>query len=318
LIEKVFREESIPLDLMYLAQVESLFKTHAVSKAQAKGIWQFEKDTAILYGLKVNREVDERSDPEKSTRAAARYLKDLFATFKDWNLALAAYNWGEGKVQRLISSTGLKDFWQLVDLRRKLPEETKNHIPLIQASVILARNPEKYGWPKRLVPPLKYSEMSVSKPLDLDAAAKVLDTTVDELKKLNPALKGFTTPANYPNYRLKVPAGVDPRAHELLNALPAAATKTSPEYGRHKVKSGENLTKIAAKYNVSIKDLEKVNSMSSKNKLKTGAVIKVPVQAKATGIKGSKSSEISKIEVKSNSPAQRSHTKPKESSKKSR
>ena len=157
-----------------LAQVESLFKPHAVSRAQAKGIWQFGKGTAIRYGLKVTRDVDERSDPEKSTRAAARYLNDLFAMFKDWNLVLAAYNWGEGKVQRLIKSTGLSDFWQLVDLRRKLPAETKNHVPLIQASVILGRNPEYFGLPTELDPPLKYAEVSVSKPIDLRAAAKVL------------------------------------------------------------------------------------------------------------------------------------------------
>jgi membrane-bound lytic murein transglycosylase D len=276
LIEKVFREESIPLELMYLAQVESFFQPHAVSKAQAKGIWQFTKGTAIRYGLKVTRDVDERSDPEKSTRAAARYLKDLFAIFKDWNLVLAAYNWGEGKVQRLIDSTGLKDFWQLVDLRRRLPEETKKHIPLIQASVLLARNPEKYGLPTNLYPPLKYTEVSVSKPIDLRAAAKVLSTTIDELKKLNPALRGNTTPANYPNFQLKVPADTDPNMHEQLNSLPAAKIAPVSEYGYHKVKSGETLTQIATLYSVSVKDLEKANRLSSKNMIRAGSVIKVP------------------------------------------
>jgi membrane-bound lytic murein transglycosylase D len=278
LIEKVFREESIPLDLMYLAQVESLFKTQAVSKAKAKGIWQFEKDTAIRYGLKVNRDVDERSDPEKSTRAAARYLNDLFAIFKDWNLALAAYNWGEGKVQRLIDSTGLKDFWQLVDLRRRLPEETKNHIPLIQASVILARNPEKYGLPTKLDPPLKYSEVSVSKPIDLRAAAKVLDTSIDELKKLNPALKGMRTPANYPNYQLKVPVTIDSKMHKELNALPVANIKPAEEVTRYKVKPGQTLTSIAALYHVSVSELEKANSISSKKKIVAGTWINVPAR----------------------------------------
>ena len=277
IIEKVFREESIPLDLMYLAQVESLFKPHAVSKAKAKGIWQFERGTAIRYGLKVTRDVDERSDPEKSTRAAARYLNDLFAMFKDWNLALAAYNWGEGKVQRLIDSTGLKDFWQLVDLRRKLPEETKNHVPLIQASVILARNPEKFGLPTDLDPPLQYSEVSVSKPIDLRAAAKVLSTSIDELKKLNPAIRGFTTPANYPNFRLKVPADSDPKIHDKLAALPAARVKLPDNLNsRYKVKSGDTLTKIAAKCNVSVAKLARENNISVKKILKPGTWIRVP------------------------------------------
>jgi membrane-bound lytic murein transglycosylase D len=284
MIERVFREESIPIDLMYLAQVESLFKTHAVSKAKAKGIWQFEKATAIRYGLKVTKDVDERSDPEKSTRAAARYLNDLFIMFKDWNLALAAYNWGEGKVQRLINSTGMNDFWKLVDLRRRLPEETKNHVPLIQASVILGRNPEKFGLPTELAPPLKYSEVSVSRPIDLRAAARVLSTSIDELKKLNPALRGLTTPANYPNFQLKVPADTDPKIHRELASLPTAKIVVhEAKNAKYKVKAGDTLSRIAAKHHVSVSELERANSISSKKKLKAGTFIQIP----ARGISGS-------------------------------
>ncbi len=279
IIEKVFREESIPLDLMYLAQVESFFKPDAVSRAKAKGIWQFQKATAMRYGLKVTREVDERSDPEKSTRAAARYLNDLFAMFNDWNLVLAAYNWGEGKVQRLINSTGLKDFWQLVDLKRKLPNETKNHVPMIQASVILAKNPEKYGLPTKLDPPLQYAKVSVSKPIDLRAAAKALNTTVAELKKLNPALSGLTTPANYPNFQLKVPPNSDPDAGKKLASLPEAKIKLPTEYRRHKVLTGETLSGIAARYRVSIAELAKANSLSTDHRLKAGVWLQVPLSA---------------------------------------
>jgi membrane-bound lytic murein transglycosylase D len=284
IIEKVFREESIPLDLMYLAQVESLFKPQALSKAQAKGIWQFVKGTAIRYGLKVTRDIDERSDPEKSTRAAARYLNDLFEIFKDWNLVLAAYNWGEGKVISLIDKTGLSDFWQLVDLKRKLPEETKNHVPMIQASVILARNPEKYGLPTKLDPPLKYSEVSVSKPIDLRAAAKVLSTSIDELIKLNPSLKGLTTPANYPNFQLKVPIDSDPGINARLAALPQAKINLSPIYGnRHKVRAGETIAGIAARYRVSVVELEKANKLSSKKKLVAGAWLQIPSKTNNIG-----------------------------------
>jgi membrane-bound lytic murein transglycosylase D len=276
IIERIFREESIPLDLMYLAQVESLFRTHAVSKAQAKGIWQFQKETAIIYGLKVNKDIDERSDPEKSTRAAARYLSDLFAVFKDWNLVLAAYNWGSGRVQRLMDSTGLKDFWQLVDLKKRLPEETKNHVPRIQASVIIARNPEKYDLPLKLDPPLRYAEVSVSKPIDLHAAAKLLGTSIDELKKLNPALRGFTTPANYPNFHLKVPINSDPKVQEQVAALPAVTIKPVPNSIRHQVRSGETLSEIAARYKISVLELEKANGLSSGKKLKTGTLLRIP------------------------------------------
>ena len=277
IIEKVFREEAIPLDLMYLAQVESMFRPHAVSKAKAKGIWQFEKGTAIRYGLKVTRDVDERSDPEKSTRAAARYLNDLFAMFKDWNLALAAYNWGEGKVQRLINSTGMNDFWQLVDLRQRLPAETKNHIPLIHASVILGRNPEKYGMPTELDPPLQYTEVSVSKPIDLRAAARVLSTSIEELKKLNPALRGLTTPANYPNFQLKVPLDSPAEIEEQLASLPTAKIRALPESDcRHKVRPGETLTRIADRYKISVAKLQQANNFSAKTKLIAGSWIRLP------------------------------------------
>jgi membrane-bound lytic murein transglycosylase D len=313
MIEQVFREESIPLDLMYLAQVESLFKPYALSKAQAKGIWQFGKGTAIRYGLKVTRDVDERSDPEKSTRAAAHYLNDLFAMFKDWNLALAAYNWGEGNVQRLIDKTGLNDFWQLIDLKRKLPEETKNHVPLIQASVILARNPEKYGLPAKLDPPLKYAEVSVSKPIDLRAAARVLSTSIDELKKLNPSLKGLTTPANYPDFQLKVPLDCDPETHDQLATLPQAKVILPPEYSkRHKVRSGETIGRIAARYNISIAALEKANNISSKKKLIVGTWLQIPSKtnraSKVSTVKASSAGKTSAVKT-SNAGKKSSATK---------
>src|SRR5262245_33202995 len=188
MIQKIFREESIPLDVMYLAQVESLFKTNALSRTKNKGIWQFGKWTAIRYGLKVDSRIDERSDPEKSTRAAARYLNDLYGMFRDWNLVLAAYNWGEAKVQRLIERSGLNDFWDMMDLRRNFPQETQNHVPLIMASIILARNPEKYGLPTERDQPLSYDEFTLARPIDLRAAGGVLEVPVDTLRQLNPAL----------------------------------------------------------------------------------------------------------------------------------
>lgn len=223
IIERIFREESVPTDLMYLAQVESLFKPTAVSKMRAKGIWQFNKSTAIHYGLKVTGDIDERSDPEKSTRAAARYLKDLYKSFGDWNLALAAYNWGGGRVRRLMQRTGAHDFWDLVRSVQEIPKETKNYIPLVQASIILGRNPEKFDLPTELDPYLEYVEVAVPRPIDLSAAAKVLNTTVDDLKSLNPALKGSRTPSGYPGFRLKVPADSDVNLRERLVALSVMA-----------------------------------------------------------------------------------------------
>lgn len=247
IIERIFREESVPLDLMYLAQVESLFKPTACSQAGAKGIWQFNVATAIQYGLKVTPDVDERSDPEKSTRAAARYLKDLYAEFGDWNLALAAYNWGDGRVRRLVQTTGIRDFWKIIATNQRLPKETKNYIPLIDASIILARYPEKFGLDLEMEPPVEYIEISIPRPIDLRAAAQVLNTTVDELKLLNPSLRGIRTPAGYPDYRLKVPAESDINLRERLVTLSVMSEPSLAQANRQSVLNGEDLMQIASR-----------------------------------------------------------------------
>ena len=276
-IEKIFREESIPVDLLYLAQVESRFKPNAVSKAQAKGIWQFRRSTAIRYGLKVTRDVDERSDPEKSTRAAARYLKDLYAMSGDWNLALAAYNWGEGKVRRLIQSTDLEDFWQLADLNRKVPAETKNHVSLILACVVIGNNPEKYGFPTQLDPPINFDRVSISKPIDLRAAAKALGISVDELKRLNPSIRRFYTPSDDPDFQLKIPIDSGPGVQGKLAALPKAVFEPPADFnGRHKIQLGETLSEIAVLYNVSVDELERANDLQSRHRIRAGSWLYVP------------------------------------------
>jgi membrane-bound lytic murein transglycosylase D len=284
MIEGIFREELVPLDLMYLAQVESLFEPGAVSRAFAKGIWQFSRGTAIRYGLKVNKYVDERADPEKSTRAAARYLSDLHAMFNDWNLALAAYNWGEGSVQRLVDRSGVTDFWRLASLKRRMPKETKNHVPMVMASIILARNPEKYGLPLDLEPPLSYDRVTISKRVNLKAVAKVLDVSVDVLKKLNPSLRTSLTPPDDPNFELNVPAGMGSDFAEKLADLSLADLRTDPEFnGRYKVKAGETLSSIAARYRVSVEELQAANSLSSPKSLRAGSWLKVPSTSSTAG-----------------------------------
>ncbi len=278
MIERIFREESIPLDIMYLAQVESLFKTNALSRARAKGIWQFERSTATGYGLKVNSYVDERSDPEKSTRAAARYLRDLYGMFKDWNLVLAAYNWGEANVQRLMARSGLNDFWQMTELRRRnFPVETKNHVPLIMASIILAHNPEKYGLPKEFDPPQTYDVVAVTKPIDLREVARILNTTLDELRQLNPALRGLSTPANYPGFELKVPPSrLQPETAEKIAELPAVKFKPPPENeDRYRIRKGDTLSSIAARHRVTVAQLERANKGISPKSLQIGRWIRI-------------------------------------------
>lgn len=283
MIRRVFREAGLPLDLMYLAQVESLFKPQALSRRSAKGIWQFGKHTAIRYGLKVNNYIDERSDPEKSTLAAARYLSDLYAMFQDWNLVLAAYNWGEGHVQRLVNRSGLNDFWDLLDLRRNFPKETKNHVPLIQASVILARNPEKYGLPIELEPPLTFERIKISKPVDLRAVAKTLQVPVDRLKVLNSSLRRYTTPPNYPDFELKIPQGTDPSLVEKIAQLPAVKPEPAVlTQGKHKVRPGETLSAIAERYRVSVAALQEANNLGSPRSLRAGSLIRIPASARST------------------------------------
>jgi membrane-bound lytic murein transglycosylase D len=282
LIEQIFREEELPLDLINLALVESAFKPQALSRARARGLWQFIQGTGARYGLRIASDIDERSDPEKSTRAAARYLKELYAMFNDWNLVLAAYNWGEGNVKRLIERTGTTDFWQLVDQQqKKIPAETRKHVPLILASAILMRNPEKYGFTTEFEPPLSYATVIVPKPVELRSIAKTLNTSVDELKKLNPAIKGNRTPARYPGgFELKVPAGSDPELFALIEKLPAAQVVAID--GKHKVEQGDTLYDIARRYGVALKDLQEVNDLSSKSILRIGMLLDIPESAKKT------------------------------------
>ena len=276
LIEKVFREEELPLDLINLALVESAFKPQAISRARARGLWQFIQGTAVRYELKITNDIDERSDPEKSTRAAARYLKELYEMFGDWNLVLAAYNWGGGNVRRLVDGTGITDFWQLANLRKKMPEETRKHVPLILASAILSHDPEKYGFSTEFEQPLRYDTVVVSKPVDLRSVAKTLNTSVEELRRLNPAIKGNRTPARYPDFALKVPAGGDPELYALIDKLPAAPAIAVD--GKHKVEQGDTLYDLARRYGVRLDDLQEVNNLTAKSILRIGMTLQIPAR----------------------------------------
>lgn len=197
MVEKIFKEEGVPLDLMWLAQVESVWVPAALSSAAAKGIWQFIPSTGERFGLNQDNIVDERISPEKSTRAAARYLKFLNNFFAgDWLLAMGAYNCGENGVERAVGRCGYADFWELYN-RNLLPQETRNYVPAILAVTIIAKNPEKYGFQVQPDTPWEYDTFSLEKPLDLHVAANLINTPYDALKELNPELKRGVTPANH-------------------------------------------------------------------------------------------------------------------------
>ncbi len=208
MIKKVFAEYGLPEDLAYLAMIESGYSNKARSSANAVGMWQFIRGTAVRYGLAINSSIDERRDPEKATHAAAKYLLDLYKQFGSWYLAAASYNCGEGRVQREIDRNGnLKNFWDLSS-NYSLPTETKNYVPQMIAATIIAKNPEKYGFKNiPYQPPLKYEVVKVTEPTSLRAAAVAATTSYEEISALNPELLRDATPVGYSAYLLKIPPG---------------------------------------------------------------------------------------------------------------
>src|ERR1043166_706412 len=206
MIQRIFKEEGIPQDLIYLAQAESGFKPLALSRARARGMWQFMASRGVGYGLRRSWWVDDRQDPEKATRAAARHLKDLYNQFGDWYLAMAAYNSGPGNVQQAVRRTGYADFWELYK-RNVLPAETKNYVPIILAMTIMSKNPAQYGLDAiQPDPPLTYDVEKVDYPVDLRLVAECVEAPVEQLIDLNPSLLRRTTPKDQP-FELHLPEG---------------------------------------------------------------------------------------------------------------
>src|SRR3954469_5686313 len=220
LIENILKDEGVPQDLIYLAQAESGFHPYAVSRVGARGIWQFMGSRAKGYGMHHDLWVDDRQDPEKSTRAAARHLKDLYNQFGDWYLAMAAYNSGPGTVQSAVKRTGYADFWELYR-RNVLPKETRNYVPIIVAVAIMAKNPSQYGLQTVIPdPPMKYETVKINYPVDLRLVAECIDVSPTELQELNPALLRMTTPKDR-EFELHLPAGTKQTYEEAIAAIPS-------------------------------------------------------------------------------------------------
>jgi membrane-bound lytic murein transglycosylase D len=275
MIQDVFRAEGLPLDLAYVPLVESAFKPDALSRAKAKGMWQFMRGTALENGLKHDWYIDERAEPEKATRAAAKYLKTLYGMFGDWELALASYNGGPGRVQSAVKrSGGVKDFWRLSVSKRYLPRETRDYVPLILAAMIVARNPAQYGMDLEPAPARVPSFEKVTLPVavDLRRIAEWAGTSVQTIQDLNPELRRWTTPVRAKNYELKVPEGSgDVVRAKLAEAGPDAASLTW-----HTVRKGETLLTISRKLKVSRADLADANYLSAKARVTAGQQLIVP------------------------------------------
>ena len=274
MIRRTLKEEGIPQDLMYLAQAESGFHPLAVSRVGARGMWQFMHYTAPGYGLQHNWWVDDRQDPEKATRAAARYLKDLYNQFGDWYLAMAAYNSGAGNVQRAVQRTGYADFWELYK-RNVLPLETKNYVPIIVAMTIIAKNPSQYGLsPADVEPPLAADKVTVNYALDLRLVAEAVDAPLDQLADLNPSLLRMVTPKDA-EYELKLPAGTKEKFETAIAAIPEDKRVL---WRYHKVGPDDSLDTIAKKYKTSPKAIAEVNNLSGDD-VTPGEKLIIPVTA---------------------------------------
>ncbi len=254
---RTFKDEGVPPNLVYLAIVESAFRPNAVSRARAAGMWQFIQGTARRYGLIVDFWEDQRFDPELAARASARYLKDLYDMFGDWQLALAAYNAGEMKVQRSLERTQKETFWDL-KTTRYLRRETREYVPAILAAILIATNPKAYGFDPPLATPDAMAAVKIEQPMDLRVLARCAGIPVEELRAANPSLRRLVTPPR--PFTLKLPADKLESFQAELAKVPA---EEKEEIVVHRVVGGESLHSIARKYQVSPNLIRIVNRLRS-------------------------------------------------------
>jgi membrane-bound lytic murein transglycosylase D len=273
MIERIFSEAGLPQDLAWIAFIESSFLPHARSNKAAHGIWQFMPRTGREYGLKSNGVVDERSDPEKATRAAATYLAYLHELFGDWYLAMAAYNAGEGKIMRGIQRTGARDFWQLASSRNAIRRQTQNYVPAFLASVLISKNPAHYGFDVELEPPLEYETVKLDRPVELARLAEGARLEADDLRSLNPELRLPFTPSQPEGYDLKVPVG---QSAAVLASFADAPTAKPPTFRTYVAKKGDTLPRIAKRHGVSVASLAAANSLFPKSRIARGQEIMIP------------------------------------------
>jgi membrane-bound lytic murein transglycosylase D len=274
LIQRILDEEGVPREMIYLAQAESGFLPRALSYMQAAGMWQFVKFRGQEYGLMQTAYSDDRLDPEKATRSAARHLHDLYAHFGDWYLAIAAYNCGPGCVDKAVERTGFADFWELRS-RGVLPIETTNYVPIILAMTIMAKNPAAYDLGGIVPEPaLEYDVATMSSPTQMALVADLTETPLSELQELNPALLKNVAPAGY---QLNVPRGMGASLHASLETVPP---ERRASWRMHKVESGETLAMIGKQYGASPSVIAAANRMDSESPM-AGDRLVIPQQAAA-------------------------------------
>src|SRR6202049_3327325 len=257
MMRSILKEEGVPQDLIYLAQAESGFHPLAVSRVGARGLWQFMGTRARGYGLERSLGVDDRQDPEKSTRAAARHLKDLYNQFGDWYLAMAAYNSGPGTVQAAVKRTGFADFWELYR-RNVLPKETRNYVPIILAVTIMTKNPSQYGLDDAAMDQAtRYDTVTIDYAADLRLVAECVDAKPAELQDLNPSLLRYTTPQGK-KFELHLPAGTKEQYQTAIASIPANLRLW---WRYHKVQPGDTLASLARTYRTTAKSITEANHL---------------------------------------------------------
>ncbi|MBD3306974.1 LysM peptidoglycan-binding domain-containing protein [candidate division KSB3 bacterium] len=287
MIREVLTEYKLPTELAYVCLVESNFRVDAVSPAGAVGLWQFVRSTARNYGLTIDKWVDERRDPEKSTEAAAKYLSDLYRMLGDWDLALAGYYMGEYRVHNAIGKYRTRDISELAKTRA-FGNSAKNYVSRFKAAVLLAKNPQQYGVTVDVGHPLDYDTVEVEKGMQLRDIARRFHIEYHELRKLNPELRQATTPPGQGTYALKVPAGTgriviaqqaseSSKASKPQASSPPASPAADPGQSFvYRVKRGDNLAKIAQQYKVDVHVLQRVNGISNPRYLQIGQKIQIP------------------------------------------
>ena len=272
MMRQIFRDRGLPQDLVNLAYVESAFNYRAYSRAKASGIWQFIKATGNRYGMKVNYWLDERRDPEKATRGAAAYLKELYEMFHSWPLALAAYNAGEQRIQRAIEHQGTTDFWSL-----RLPKETQLFVPAFMAATIIAKDPSRYGFVAPVEIPWEVERVTVPGAIELRSVARAVGLPSDQILDLNPALMRGVTPVNGAEHELLLPPGAKEILLANLDQLPRYSHREPVKVAvkQHRVRKGETLESIASRHQTTAAGLAGLNGVKVGDRLKVGAVLRL-------------------------------------------
>jgi len=313
LMKEILKGENIPEEMVFIPLIESGFSPYACSPARAVGYWQFIASTARKYGLKINWWMDERRDPVKSTVAAANYFKDLYGMFGSWNLAMAAYNAGEGKILKAINRSNTDDYWSLLDTKY-IRSETKDYVPKFIAASLIANSPEDFGFGDlEYHQPLNYDEVTINSPIDLQIVADCAETTVDVIKELNPELRRWCTPPDVSEYILRIPEGKKEVFFKNLSLIPEEERFSIDTY---KVGKGETFQKISKKTGIPVQVILDLNSMEKIMPLKDGMKVFLPPKGKfvldredRTAIKKVSFKQKKKLSQKRNSRGKASNVK---------